>query len=537
MGDIKTGAPSTDTQNSNAGRYAVSPISGNASSIHGAYHQPSSMVGSGVLAPPYVCDEPQSKDPPPQPPGFTYSNSQSKDPKPKDPAKANAPKAKPTDAEVIAGMLQGILKSKIWADTKALGQTLSPILSAQLQPVILRQKLLMGCVSREIDNLTYLTTCDAELYQLMKAMAKDTAAMQAIASNANESMRRALIDVVYPQIEDINIAEIAFHGRFGIRLSSANYPVVQQYLSQLVTEESWTIEAARQLYDIMLKLPPSHVAQIKVITTSNPINGSGGRAWPGNGHIHLRYVGKNDVETGLYTSSKNDKMRGLNLNETTTLHEMAHVLDIGEKYSRTPAFRGLSGWKEYSRADMWKILDTIIENSPKPYPANAKTGEKEFVDMAMMQTFRLGVKKDKADFVPNTVDIVAETKRHFSHTDIDAQSNTRLRNKLERADAYHRCLNAHALAMPWSRQQARSGYKVTKGVHIHEGYEGKSWYSYNHSARASKYSDYQFRTPGEEFAELYAVYHATDGKKVDPARRAWFEQQGLHKDPKTSKTP
>jgi len=206
-------------------------------------------------------------------------------------------------------------------------------------------------------------------------MAKDAAAMQAIASNANEALRHALIDAVYPQIEDINIAEIAFHGRFGIWLSSANYPIITSYLAKFLspaTEVPWSVEAARQLYDIMRSLPSSQVVPLKVVTTSSRTNGIAGKTWPDSGHINLDFVGKNDVDTGAFTSSKSDKMRGLNLNKTTTLHEVAHLLDINQKYSRTPAFRSFSGWKEYASIERWKIVDTITENSPTPTPPTPK---------------------------------------------------------------------------------------------------------------------------------------------------------------------
>ncbi len=67
---------------------------------------------------------------------------------------------------------------------------------------------------------------------------------------------------------------------------------------------------------------------------------------------------------------------------------------------------------------------------------------------------------------------------------------------------------------------------------FHEAYNNRGWCEYKNSARAGKLSKYQFRDPGEDFAEVYATYHCTTpkGSKLSAAAKAWFEAQGLHKD-------
>ena len=51
----------------------------------------------------------------------------------------------------------------------------------------------------------------------------------------------------------------------------------------------------------------------------------------------------------------------------------------------------------------------------------------------------------------------------------------------------------------------------------HEAYEGRPWVSYLYAARAQGITGYQFRAPGEWFAELYAAYFAKRLKKTHPA--------------------
>lgn len=67
------------------------------------------------------------------------------------------------------------------------------------------------------------------------------------------------------------------------------------------------------------------------------------------------------------------------------------------------------------------------------------------------------------------------------------------------------------------------------GRQIHSDYHGLDWFSYDMSARANKISNYQFSTPAEEFAELYASYMAADEKtrKTPAPLKAWFEENVL----------
>src|SRR5262249_4209628 len=83
---------------------------------------------------------------------------------------------------------------------------------------------------------------------------------------------------------------------------------------------------------------------------------------------------------------------------------------------------------------------------------------------------------------------------------------------------------------PWMRRDIEGGVPVGGRI-FQEGYKGH-WYSYDHAARQRKVSLYQFRAPGEWFAEVYAAYYEPDIgakergarlKERDPQTWAWFK--------------
>lgn len=69
---------------------------------------------------------------------------------------------------------------------------------------------------------------------------------------------------------------------------------------------------------------------------------------------------------------------------------------------------------------------------------------------------------------------------------------------------------------PWENAAMAKTRTTADGMVYHEGYEG-SWVGYKYSARAQGITGYQFRAPGEWFAELYAAYHM---QKLNPSHPA-----------------
>jgi hypothetical protein len=73
---------------------------------------------------------------------------------------------------------------------------------------------------------------------------------------------------------------------------------------------------------------------------------------------------------------------------------------------------------------------------------------------------------------------------------------------------------------PWA-SNAQAAKIAIDGIVYHESY-ALTWNSYPLSARKQGMTGYQFRAPGEWFAELYAAFHSQKLKSGHPAR-AWLE--------------
>jgi hypothetical protein len=293
---------------------------------------------------------------------------------------------------------------------------------------------------------------------------------------------------------------------------------------------SWDAAGLRQAWVVLAPLPPGHVRDNEMLDLFL----SGGSA-DGSGY----YRGSDDsavieysdiTKQGSYGGIMVDDGAGgqtdvglhsnVNLFNTVVRHEIGHAVDaqMGASgpggYCESAANAGQ--WKQYGSADAF--ADAIIASG-------GGMGQYAHPD-EYEQALRKAI-KDEVSFV----DALNDLKDDWFFGVDDSVPDPGLAAGGPIAAVYN--LNAwHNAASPWYNQ----GNRVVAGDrYFHQAYGGSRYVSYVADTRA-RYgiSAYQFRAPGEWFAEAYACYYSdhqsangqapgTRLRTRDAAAASWFD--------------
>lgn len=387
--------------------------------------------------------------------------------------------------------------------------------------------------------------------------------MLSLAKNLKGASRDDCMDVLYEHVASEKALAAFVEHKYGVKVGSGSLKGKIFKFAYMDQEANWTTTGLKHLYYSLSLLPKSHVDKVSSITTENSTNGSGGFAVWEFGSYNVNYTDGNTARRagltsdpgGGYCDSETDYKVNLNSLNCTMVHELGHIVDAGKKYSARADFRKISGWKEEGK-DASKVATSIENQIDTPF-GEALQGEE--LEIARKGA-RMLIKKRVTGY--DAAKVKAQIKKAYENRgkrlDPDNEKQTVLKKArnwvtgkkdggsyrsyndlssvLVNCQVYRHIINSFADAatgMPWYR-----GLRpYMKSRQIHEGYENRSWYSFNNAAWSQKISMYQFRDPGEEFAELYASYHVArpKGSKTSAAHKSWFEGLGLHTDDPTGK--
>ena len=332
---------------------------------------------------------------------------------------------------------------------------------------------------------------------------------------AAKSSINAILDEIYELISDQTTMEKVFTKRFGVDVSAG---AVQS------DTKTMDINGLKGSYKVLQRLPESHVQRLKALNGRNETyKTSSGTTWRAE-VIAVDYDKDHmdEVEAGRYTN-EDDTMYGMNSFETTLAHEVGHVADtMGFQFSRDPEFLKISDWTEYiyDRTGVaQQLVDDMMATMVDPLLGPFSDAELAAAKKAAASIIRRQRPDSSQDIIVEAFEnagLGGDGNRMMLDYKASQMVNTTLFQHIQKAFGNKFCWMDECFSYLPERQ-------------FHQGYLGRSWWSYKNTARTEvkKNSKYQFRDPGEDYAELYATYFMgtpEKRKEIEPRRLDWFEK-------------
>jgi hypothetical protein len=284
---------------------------------------------------------------------------------------------------------------------------------------------------------------------------------------------------------------LATETRFNVTVGQATMP--------RVTPVDWDPALLREAYLVLDELPEAHVAGNRELLRLGQFR----QAAQGNYLVGGKYSA---AQRELALNIEESDVRG------TIVHETGHAVDeeMGWSAGAEPARPQRGGWTSYG-ANYQTCATDMVSGSGGAITTDLTPAQRQDVidqmDTAMSNRSAQGLEQAIRN-LPWFAGLPAATRRAVL---------------ADRALAALRI----GLNQPWF--SASDGGEHL-GDYVYQESYANQWVRYRHEARARKVSDYQFRDPGEWFAEAYDFYYRPDprgrGAKLadkDPNTKAYFD--------------
>lgn len=304
--------------------------------------------------------------------------------------------------------------------------------------------------------------------------------------------QRELLRVIVRESDDIGTLTLAAQIRFAVDVGPSIIPDRPP--------ADWDVPHLRETYLTLDLLPEAHAAQNAELLRLGQFK----QAATGNQVVAGTYD-SGTRELGINIESSDD-LRG------SIMHETGHAVDaqMGWSYGPESAKSERGGWKTYGVA--WNLCATeMIQDAAGGLSTQLEPPEQADVvkEMAKAMGNRTVVGlKDAVRGLPWFPGLAADERR-------DALSDpTFTAIEVGQDQPYFK----------------RPDGGVHLGDHVYQESYAPRWVRYEHQARGRMVSPYQFRDPGEWFAEAYSFYYAPDergkGAKLqdkDSNTKAYFD--------------
>lgn len=395
----------------------------------------------------------------------------------------------------------------------------------------------------------------------------------------NGSTLNDILDLIYKFVKDSETLMVAIDKRFGVPVGSKRADIFDMYDVYSVKidkalgdepekENDWTANGLIHVYSVYMNIPQQHLDLIRCLMTFN-VNSLGGAsaAYSSLGIYYVNYSEEHhgyrdgDLVTvtdegesnniGYSNGQEGDLCRGMVSIDKTIAHELGHIVDAKFGYSTqfdadgapSPnSFLKYSKWRRHDPTNREKLVEYIISYIKEAYSSDADDGIQELTRNAAQIMLRDRATNDEKRKTAVYLAFDGQTGSSDAKTDKNERrelvkdEDGNIMAEAKEGAAVTKVANAPLLAhiqrafadnTPWY-----SGERFDDmNRQIHEGYVGRYWYSYANDAWDNqKFSSYQFREPGEEFAEIYGSYFAAkpNGSRTPEHFKEWFEKQNLH---------
>jgi hypothetical protein len=290
---------------------------------------------------------------------------------------------------------------------------------------------------------------------------------------------------------------------------------------------SWDAAGLRRCWEVIEALPAGHIegnpALLQWIRYGDSASGHGG--WYADDRFEEDSYGagfdyttanldsamqrSQSDEDGDGTNEVTDPLHGVNRFNKVVRHEVGHAVDeaIGAEARYCIGKASGGNWTNY-RGDAGAAITDMIAAVGGPIQGLTPAVREAFV------TAIAGDAKNALSAVQGTAEYQA----------LDAAVQATVVT-----DPVFGAL-AMSVDNPWYRH---SGGGMPLGGRIYQRSYNSTWTAYDQTARAKKVSEYQFRAPGEWFAEAYAAYYQpnADGTcdhsvlgGIDSTTKTWFDK-------------
>lgn len=278
----------------------------------------------------------------------------------------------------------------------------------------------------------------------------------------------------------------------------------------------------RQIWPVLAALPPSHVENNSALDFFERYTGggsAGGFYSTARNNVGMKY-GANRLNSRNGAAQENvtradgsvvdDPLWGVNRFDKVVRHEIGHAVDRGNGHSDSYCVGNAAGgdWTNESKSTM---AQTMVTASAGDINGWSNAEQKTAIIAALQEVIDGGV--------PGQIDAKIDAIDGLSAED---------RAKVKADDAVRALRVCFSSDSPWYSLPDAGGIPLNGRIYQQAYQRDSAWWSYQQDTRDRKVSLYQYRAPGEWFAEAYATYYLPGEKgaalsTVDPDTKAWFD--------------